>query len=73
MTISILRLYSRRSVLSYQRRFPVVYLIWWAMRRPRLVSKQLEVCAFCVTLYISQNSHWIDLSDLFGLLRLLDL
>ena len=24
MTISILRLYSRRSVLSYQRRFPVV-------------------------------------------------
>ena len=26
MTISILRLYARRSVLSYQRRFPVVYL-----------------------------------------------
>ena len=51
MTISILCLYSRRSVLSYQRRFPVVYLIWWAMRRPRLVSKQLEVCAFCI--YVS--------------------
>ena len=51
MTISILRLYFRRSVLSYQRRFPVVYLIWWAMRRPRLVNKQLEVYAFCV--YIS--------------------
>ena len=48
MTISILRLYSRRSVLSYQRRFPVVYLTLWAMRRPRFVNKQHEVYAFCV-------------------------
>ena len=60
MTISILRLYFRRSVLSYQRRFPVVYLIWWAMRRPLLVNKQLEVCAFFVSAchyakYINNN------------------
>ncbi len=26
--------------------FPVVYLTFKAMRRPRLVNKQLEVCAF---------------------------
>ena len=52
MTISILRLYSRRSVLSYQRRFPVVYLTVWAMRRPLVVNKQLEVYAFCVSIYV---------------------
>ena len=48
MTISILRLYSKRGVLSYQRRFPVVYFTYPAMRRPRFVNKQLEVYAFCV-------------------------
>ena len=58
MTISILRLYFRRSVLSYQRRFPVVYLIWWAMRRPRLVNKQLEVYAFfCVYKHAKKNEN----------------
>jgi hypothetical protein len=51
MTISMLRLYSRRSVLSYQRRFPVVYFTYPAMRRPRFVNKQLEVYAFCVSIY----------------------
>ena len=51
MTISILCLYSGRSVLSYQRRFPVVYLTVWAMRRPRFVNEQLEVYAFCVSMY----------------------
>ena len=30
--------------------FPVVYLTWWVMRRPRFVNKQLEVCAFCMCL-----------------------
>ena len=54
MTISILCLYSRRSVLSYQRRFPVVYLTFKAMRRPRLVNKQLEVYAFFVPIYQQQ-------------------
>ena len=44
-------LVSRHSVLSYQRRFPVVYLTVWAMRRPRFVNNQLEVCAFCVSIY----------------------
>ena len=57
MTISILRLYSRRSVLSYQRRFPVVYFTYPAMRRPRFVNKQHEVCAFCV--YIFNNNKLI--------------
>ena len=57
MTISILRLYSRRSVLSYQRRFPVVYLTLWAMRRPRFVNNQLEVYAFCVYLQIIINNN----------------
>ena len=39
-------LVSRHSTLSYQRRFPVVYLTVWAMRRPRFVNNQLEVYAF---------------------------
>ena len=51
MTISVLRLCSKRGVLSYRRRFPVVYLIWWAMRRPRPVDKQLEVYAFCMYVF----------------------
>ena len=46
MTISILRLYSRRSVLSYQRRFPVVYLTVWAMRRPLVVNNQRRSTLF---------------------------
>ena len=50
MTISILRMYPRRSVLSYQRRFPVVYFTYPAMRRPRFVNKQHEVYAFCVSI-----------------------
>ena len=48
MTISILCLYLGHSVLSYRRRFPVVYLTIKVMLRPRFVSKQLEVCAFCM-------------------------
>ena len=48
----------RRSALSYQRRFPVVYLTVWAMRRPLVVNNQLEVCAFfCV---IFQNEANIN-------------
>ena len=37
---------------SYRRRFPVVYLTYPAMRRPQVVNKQLEVCAFFVYIYI---------------------
>lgn len=37
---------------SYRRRFPVVYLTYPAMRRPQVVNKQLEVCAFFVCIYI---------------------
>ena len=59
MTISILRLYSRRSVLSYQRRFPVVYFTYPAMRRPRFVNKQHEVCAFCVYISIANKQTTI--------------
>ena len=54
MTISILRLYSRRSVLSYQRRFPVVYLTVWVMRRPLLVNNQRRSALF-VCLYVSNT------------------
>ena len=32
----------------YPRRLLVVYLTLKAMRRPRFVDKQLEVCAFCM-------------------------
>ena len=55
MTISILRLYSRRSVLSYQRRFPVVYLTVWAMRRPLLMNIQRRSTLFFVPIYQQQN------------------
>ncbi len=55
MTISILRLYSRRSVLSYQRRFPVVYLTVWAMRRPLVVNNQRRSTLFFVPIYQQQN------------------
>ena len=54
MTISILRLYSRRSVLSYQRRFPVVYFTYPAMRRPLLVNTQRRSALF-VCLYVINN------------------
>ncbi len=37
---------------SYRRRFPVVYLTYPAMRRPQVVNKQLEVCAFFVYIYV---------------------
>ena len=57
MTISILRMYSRRSVLSYQRRFPVVYFTYPAMRRPRFVNKQHEVCAFCVYIPMENKTN----------------
>lgn len=43
--------YSGTMCRSYRRRFPVVYLTLKAMRRPRFVDKQLEVCAFCVSMY----------------------
>ena len=33
--------------------FLLFYLFYWAMRRPQLVNKQLEVCAF-LCLYIQQ-------------------
>ena len=38
--------YSWQSSLSYQRRFPVVYLTSKVMRRPQIANKQLEVYAF---------------------------
>ena len=41
----------RQSGVSYRRRFPVVYLTFKAMRRPRLVNEQLEVCAFFLWLF----------------------
>lgn len=37
---------------SYRRRFPVVYLTYPAIRRPQVVNKQLEVCAFFVYIYV---------------------
>ena len=46
MTYIQAALYLGSGVSSYQRRFPVVYLTLWAMRRPRFVNEQLEVCAF---------------------------
>ena len=45
MIISILRWYSA-VCFHTSVGFLLVYLIWWAMRRPLLVNKQLEVCAF---------------------------
>ena len=41
----------KRSISSYQRRFPVVYLTVKVMRRPRVVNKQHEVYAFYVSMY----------------------
>ena len=55
MTISILRLYSRRSVLSYQRRFPVVYFTYPAVRRPLVVNNQRRSALFVVCLYVINN------------------
>lgn len=53
--------FSYRDVVcrSYRRRFPVVYLTLKAMRRPRFVDKQLEVCAFFVYIchYVNPNNR----------------
>ena len=49
MTYIHAALYLGSGVLSYQRRFPVVYFIRWAMRRPRTANRQLEVCALLCT------------------------
>lgn len=38
------------SGLSYQRRFPVVYLTFKVLLRPQTVDKQHEVYAFCVSI-----------------------
>ena len=35
-------------MLPYPRRLLVVYLTKRVMRRPQVVNKQLEVCAFCM-------------------------
>lgn len=40
---------------SYRRRFPVVYLTYPAMRRPQVVNKQLEVCAFFIYICTVKN------------------
>ena len=45
---------------SYQRRFPVVYFIKWALRRPRTANKQLEVCAFFLCAYARD---WVSRAD----------
>ena len=50
MTISILRLYSA-VCCHISVGFLLYYLFYWAMRRPQLVNKQLEVYAFCVSIY----------------------
>ena len=42
----------RRNVLSYRRRFPVVYLTVWAMRRPLVVNNQRRSTLF-VCLYVN--------------------
>lgn len=42
---------------SYRRRFPVVYLTYPAMRRPQVVNKQLEVCAFFVYIYVPLKTY----------------
>ena len=38
-------------VLSYLRRFLVVYLTFKVMLRPQIASKQLEVYAFSMSIY----------------------
>ena len=46
----------RRSVLSYQRRFPVVYLTVWAMRRPLVVNNQRRSALFvCIIFQVETN------------------
>ena len=56
MIISMLHLF-RCSVFSYQRRFPVVYFTYPAMRRPRFVNKQHEVCAFSISTHQIANKQ----------------
>ena len=53
-------LVSGHSVLSYQRRFPVVYLTVWAMRRPLIVNTQRRSALFCYTL----NPYWTNPTNL---------
>ena len=48
-------------MLSYRRRFLVVYLFYKAMRRPRLVNEQLEVCAFFVSVYLHGGADKVSI------------
>ena len=57
-------------VSSYQRRFPVVYFIRWAMRRPRTANKQLEVCAFFVCLCVNTAANRLIVSNVLSALRM---
>ena len=43
-------------MLSYRRRFPVVYLTIRVMRRPRFANKQLEVYAFRMPIHEQKNN-----------------
>ena len=52
MIISMLHPFFGCGVLSYQRRFPVVYLTVWVMRRPLLVNNQRRSTLF-LCLYVS--------------------
>ena len=65
MTYIRAALYLGSGVLSYQRRFPVVYFIRWAMRRPRTANKQLEVCAFFVCLCVNTAANRLIVSNMF--------
>ena len=57
--------------LSYRRRFPVVYLTFKAMRRPRLVNKQLGVFAFFV--YVRDDLKSRDIYKVYiGCMRMRD-
>lgn len=43
--------------LSYQRRFPVVYLTFKVLLRPQTVDKQHEVYAFYMPISLNMNSN----------------
>ena len=70
MTYIRAALYLGSGVLSYQRRFPVVYFIRWAMRRPRTANKQLEVCAFFVCLCVKNVVIGWIVSNMLSALRM---
>ena len=56
MTISILHFRIGVVCCHISVGFLLFYLFYWAMRRPQLVNKQLEVYAFCVfCIYIKFN------------------